>query len=130
MRRDLGPIRELLLKLEALPVRPGRFTTITPGGTEMAVEGYGADQITYHIELLKEVGFIEYATSEPLNGATHFQRLSWNGHDYLDAIRDPEIWKKTMRGAEATGSWTFDLVRDLAKGLIKTKIEEHTGVKL
>jgi len=38
-----------------------------------------------------------------------FERLSWEGHDYLDAVRDPEIWLKTKQGTEAIGAFTFDL---------------------
>jgi hypothetical protein len=34
------------------------------------------------------------------------------------------------KALKATGSFTFDLLKELAKGFIKTKIEEHTGVKL
>ena len=48
----------------------------------------------------------------------------------MDAVRDPEIWRKTKQGADAVGSFSFELVKQLASGFIKTKIEEHTGVKL
>jgi len=37
---------------------------------------------------------------------------------------------KTKKGAAAAGGFTFDLLKDLAKGFIKTKIEEHTGIKI
>jgi Hypothetical protein (DUF2513) len=67
--------------------------------------------------------------SPPMVGIM-FRRLTWEGHDFLDAIRDPEIWCKTKSGAEEVGSFTFDLLKELAVGLIKTKIEQHTGVKL
>jgi hypothetical protein len=59
-----------------------------------------------------------------------FSRLTWAGHDFVDAVRDPDIWRKTKNGVEATGSFTFEILRDLAKGFIKTKIKEHTGVEL
>ena len=68
--------------------------------------------------------------SMPLAGGIPFRKLTWAGHDFVDAVRDPAIWKKTKHSADAIGSITFDLVKDLAKGFIKTKIEEHTGVKL
>ena len=85
----------------------------------------------YHLRLLKEVGFTEFhKQGELIDGTIHFVRLTWAGHDYLDAIRDPEIWRKTIQETDAIGSFTFDLVRDLAKGFIKKKIEDHTGVKL
>jgi len=56
--------------------------------------------------------------------------LTWHGHEFLDAIRDPEIWRRTKEGANKAGGFTVSLLADLAKGLIKTQIEKHTGVKL
>ena len=49
---------------------------------------------------------------------------------FLGAIRDPEIWAKTKKGAAAAGGFTMELLRDLAKGFIKKQVEELTGVKI
>ncbi|MEA2994201.1 MAG: hypothetical protein QOD40_3121 [Alphaproteobacteria bacterium] len=129
MRRDMNLIRELLLKLESLPIRSGGIVHISPGDAEVAIQDYSEDQVGYHLSLLKEQRLIETPGSQPMIGII-FRRLTWEGHDFLDAVRDPEIWKKTKKGTEAVGSFTFELVKDLARGFIKTKIEEHTGVKL
>jgi hypothetical protein len=56
--------------------------------------------------------------------------LEWAGHDFLDSVRDPEIWAKTKQGAETAKGFTVDLLKDLAKGLVKKQIEDYTGVKL
>jgi hypothetical protein len=58
------------------------------------------------------------------------ERLSMDGHDFLDSIRDPDVWNKTKKGALAAGGFTLNLLNDLAKGLIKKKIEDSTGIKL
>jgi hypothetical protein len=130
VKRDMDLTRELLLRLEGLPIRTGDVVLLSPGDKDIAVPGYSDDQIIYHLSLLRDGGLIECPGSQPLDGSVTFRSLTWHGHDLLDAIRDPEIWRKTRRGVEATGSFTFELVKDLAKGFIKTKIEEHTGVKL
>jgi Hypothetical protein (DUF2513) len=59
-----------------------------------------------------------------------FSGLTWAGHDYLDAVRDPEIWKKVRQTTDAAGGFTLELVKDLAKGFIKTQIKKHTGMEL
>lgn len=59
-----------------------------------------------------------------------FRALTWAGHDFIDSVRDPETWAKTKKTAAGAGGFTVDLLKDLAKGLIKKKIEEHTGIKL
>jgi len=129
MKRDMDLIRELLLKLESLPAERGAVFHIAPDDVEVAVSGYDGDQIAYHLSLIREAGFIESPGSQPMDGIT-FSRLSWDGHDFLDAIRDPEIWAKTKRGALAAGGFTFDLLKDLARGYIKKQITERTGVNL
>jgi len=129
MKRDLGLVRELLLRLEAWPIEMYGAETITPDDPKLAVEGYDYEQIAYHLSLLQERNLIEAPDSQPMIGIV-FTRLAWEGHDFLDAVRDPEIWRKTKQSADAVGSFTFELVKDLAKGFIKTQIEKHTGVKL
>jgi hypothetical protein len=129
MKRDMDLIRGLLLKLESFPLKAGDVFIIGPGDNEVAMEGYNEDQIEYHLSLLREINFVDCPGSQPMLGIT-FRGLTWAGHDYLDAVRDPEIWKKTKQGVEAAGGFTVDLVRELAKGLIKTQIEKFTGVRL
>jgi hypothetical protein len=68
--------------------------------------------------------------SRSLSGHYAIKRLTWEGHDFLDSIRDPKIWEKTKKGVEGAGGFTVDLLKDLAKGFMKKQIEEYTGVKL
>lgn len=129
MKRDMDLIRELLLKLESLPSKMGDVFSITPEDEEVSVEGYTPAQIEYHLSLLREIGFIECPGSQPMFGIT-FSGLTWAGHDYVDAVRDAEVWRKTKQGVEAAGGFTVDILKELATGLIKTQIKRHTGVDL
>ncbi len=52
------------------------------------------------------------------------------GHQYLEAIRDPEIWRKTKEGASLAGSFSIDLLGKLANGFIRTQIKKHTGIDI
>lgn len=63
--------------------------------SEIAIEGYSGDQIAYHLDLIREAGLVESPGSQPMDGIT-FTRLSWVGHDFLDSVRSPEVWTKTM----------------------------------
>ena len=129
MTRDMDVIRDLLLKLESLDLPRGTVLTVDGDDPEIAIEGCSGDQIAYHLDLVREAGFVESPGSQPMDGIT-FARLSWAGHDFLDSVRNPEVWAKTKKGAVAAGGFTVDLLKDLAKGFIKTQIEERTGVKL
>src|SRR5580704_9763972 len=105
MRRDLGLIRELLLKLEPLS-GPHAWQMILPYDPRIQVEGFTPDEIEYHLQMLVEQGLIEEPSSGPMEGIL-FKKLTWAGHDYLDAVRDPKIWYKTKDATEKVGSWTF-----------------------
>lgn len=130
MTRNMDLIRELLLKLEALPTLPGSVYLLKPGDEETRIDGYSSEEVAHHLSLIREAGFINWnKNSVSMIGIT-FDRLSWAGYDFLDSIRDPEVWAKTKKGAEAAGGFTVDLLKDLAKGFIKKTIEDHTGVKL
>jgi len=59
-----------------------------------------------------------------------FIELTWCGHEFLDEVRDNEIWRKTKDGAQSAGSFSFDLLKSLARGFAKKQIEDYTGIKL
>jgi hypothetical protein len=129
MKRDMDLVRELLLKLEAFPAEYGDVFAFNLGDADVAVDGRTDAEVMYHLELLRERGLIDSPGSQPMTGVT-FSGLTWQGHDFADSMRDSQIWLATKEGAEKAGGWTFDLVIALAKGLIKKKIEEHTGVQI
>ncbi|WP_264173176.1 DUF2513 domain-containing protein [Burkholderia sp. AU30198] len=122
-------IRELLLKLEALPMRPEGIVIIKANDAEVQVGDYSEDQIGYHLALIREAGLIDAPGGGRMGGVT-FRRLSWAGHDFLDSIRSPDVWNKTKAGALAAGGFTVELLGDLAKGFIRKQIEDRTGIKL
>lgn len=129
MKRDMDLVRELMLKLEAAPCAPNSVYVFYSGDDEISVDGYSMEEIEYHLSLIAEAGLVDQGGRGAMDGFM-FSRLSWAGHDFVDSVRSPEVWAKTKKGAEAAGGFTVDLLKDLAKGLIKKQIEDLTGVKL
>lgn len=68
----------------------------------------------------------------PSGELIRFRSLTWAGHGFLEAVRDPETWAETKRSAAsvAAGGFTMDLLRDLATSFIKKKIEDVTGAEI
>lgn len=130
MVRNMDLIRELLLRLESLPIEPGSTHIFYVGSDELRIDGFDDDQVSYHLSLIDEAGLIETGTTSRTMNGFLFSRLSWAGHDFLDSIRDPEVWAKTKRGAEAAGGFTVDLLKDIAKGFLRKQIEDYTGIKI
>jgi hypothetical protein len=129
MQRDMDLIRELLLKLEALPIRPGGTVIIAPDDEEIAVSGYDVDQIDYHLSQISKAGLIDEGDVSLMIGIG-FRCLTPAGHDFLDSVRNPDTWAKTKKAAAGAGGFTIALLKDLANGFIKKQIEEKTGIKL
>ncbi|QBY55501.1 DUF2513 domain-containing protein [Cupriavidus oxalaticus] len=129
MKRDMDLVRDLVLRLEGLPMKRGDIFIIKPDDNELKFDQYTVDQVDYHMRLIYEAGLVEDAGAGSMDGYG-FERLSWAGHDFADSVRDNAIWAKTKLGAMAAGGFTVQLLVDLAKGFVKKQIEERTGVKL
>lgn len=124
MTRDPELIRQLMLKLEEVEPKNGSGTIVmTDVGTDLLVEGYSADQVAYHYRLILDTNWIE-------GGPKRFQRITNQGHDFLDSVRDDEIWSSTKNGALKAKGFTLELLGDLAKGFVRKKLESLTGVEL
>jgi len=124
MKRDMDLIREILM-----------FSEKNSSGNQSAsvsvemLKNTDSDSDLYgHIKLMEGAGLVKEAAQAM--GYFSVGDLTWYGHDFLDSVRDAEIWRKTKEAAETAGGFTFSLISDIAKGLIKTKVEKHTGVEL
>ena len=80
------------------------------------------------IELLERILLYNYETISKFNYIVVKNTCNPEMDVYYDAYND--IWKKTRQGASAAGGFSVDLLKDLAKGFIKKKISEHTGVEI
>lgn len=61
---------------------------------------YSSDDIRYAAEKLAEAGYInckiqKFVTSE--TPGIFIYSLTWNGHQFLDNIRDDGVWKDTKK---------------------------------
>jgi len=112
MKRNWDTIRELLAKVEECTL-PTDMVRLSHFPQERAAE------ISYHMTLLIEVGLVKGQVSQTIGPEVKdfiAQRLTWQGHEFLDSIRSDTVWAKTKkvfldRGVEMT----FDLVKTIAK---------------
>lgn len=119
-------IRELMLGLEAVPLRTRVTLHVKPDEPEAAVPGYDTDAIAYHLTLIRGARFIKEANFRAMHGIG-FSGFTSEGHDFIDSVRDPESWQKTEGALKEAGGLSLDLAKASAKGFIKKKIEQHTG---
>lgn len=98
MKRDWDLVREILLKVEALPPKPNR----TVGGRDFT--DYPGQLVAHHIQILHQAGFLE-AIVEPTSGGliADAQSLTWEGHEFLETIKNEPVWKKLLEKLKSTG---------------------------
>ncbi len=114
MKRDWDMIRKILTKVEECTLN-----------TEMVqLSGFPEDMAaaaSYHVDLLIEAGLIHGQVVKTMGpGVKEFfaQKLTWEGHEFLDAIRSDSVWNKTKkRFADEGISMTVDLVKGAAMGI-------------
>ena len=132
MKRDMDFIRDLLLRIDDGETH---FQLID----QSCAEAIGLEidtritreecaRFQYHIYLLNDAGFIDSFTYA--DGSVHVKAITWAGHDFLDSIRDDVIWLRTKEAAKAVGSFSIETLKGLAKGFLRKKTEELTGIKL
>jgi Hypothetical protein (DUF2513) len=131
MKRDMDLIRELMLKLEALPVPLTELKVLDGNAAAVQVDGYTTEQIDYHLLLLEQAGFIHGGGMENFGmrfgPGIGFQSLTWAGHDFLDSVRDPDVWDRTKQVASAAGGFTVDLLVSVAKSLAEGAVKGLIG---
>jgi len=124
MKRNMDLIRSLMLRLEELPMDMGDAVTIQPGCKALdGIEGSDAE-INHHLELLRSVGFLDCPSGQPMFGII-YMGLTWEGHDFTDAVRNADTWAKTKSVAERAGGWTVGMLLEIAKGVIKAEVGKY-----
>ncbi|MFZ0335846.1 MAG: DUF2513 domain-containing protein [Candidatus Acidiferrales bacterium] len=93
MKRDMDLIRTLLFKTEALP---------DAGGHPISVEGRNQAEVCEHLRLAQEAGLIEARFLRGDAASCVALRLTWAGHEFLDAARENKIWEKAKEMAMRT----------------------------
>ena len=126
MQRDMDLIRQLLLGIEqSLPGNHHSF----------AADGFDDAEIWYNVHLLVEAQFIRGVTvrwgadgTGPFVYQGGLLALTWDGHDFLDAIRDDDVWQKTKKKVQADGLNMQSLTVDVVKTLCVSAIKQMVGL--
>jgi hypothetical protein len=120
MKRNLDTVRKLLVLIEAQPA--GQPLMTFSGNFENTPA-----EVVEQIELMIDAGLIEgEARTDPESeggGIFVISKLTWAGHDFLNAARSDNVWNATKRRIGKAGSWTFGLVLEV----LKEEAKRHLG---
>jgi hypothetical protein len=106
-------VRELLRRIEEHPEAelPDR----------LQFDGKTEEEVSYHVMLAYEAGFIEALDASSTSGIDWMpQRLTWEGHEFLEATRDDGLWKKAKDTTLSKGGGlTLDVLKAVLVELAK-----------
>lgn len=121
MKLDYDCVRDVLVALEDLCAFDNEtssgFKELSIFDLEDYMKEYTNDEVYYTVLKLMEAQYIK--TESVIGGIGAVELLiidiTYEGHQYLNSIRDPKIWK-TIK--ESTSSLTFTVILKAAEKLI------------
>lgn len=98
---------------------------------DVELDGYSHEDILYAADKLLEAEYFNgkkqnyISTSEP---TIHITSLTWNGHQFLDNIRDDGVWKDTKRILAKFSSTSLSFVGNIASQVITSLVQKQLGL--
>ena len=117
MKRDMDLIRTILFAIEA--------DGAAWDPEQLVVDGRSSAEVGYHVLLAVEGGLVVGQDVTGLSGSPEAiaSRLTWAGHDFLDAARDESRWKEVRQTvAQTAGSATFQVIVNMLTGLLNRQL--------
>lgn len=122
MKRDPELVRKILFAVETMPSLPDHESLV--------IEGYTDEEVSYHVMLLDERKYLKAFNYTTINGPIHYVpwRLTWAGHEFLDAVRAESVWEKTKKALTGSaGSFTFEVIKSVATEIILQGAKRMAG---
>jgi len=116
MKRNMDLVRRILLAIET---HPRGFAP------DIALEGYSAEEIGYHLTLMAEAGLVEADDVTGIGDAgpmARVSRLTWQGHEFLEDSRSPRIWEQAKTVVTEAGGGSFQIWQAVLADLIKKNL--------
>ena len=120
MKRNIELIRRILLAIEDEPSTQHEFN----------MKGVDNLELWYNVDLLVQANLIRGVDvrwaadgAGPYVHSKGLVALTWDGHDFLDAIRNESVWQRANEKANASGldiqGLTFEVIKSLCVSTAK-----------
>lgn len=112
MKRDWDLVREILLKHEDGSVQERQWLA------DGSIEGYSCVEVWHHVKIMQQADLVE-ATRLGISGVIVWipTDLTWKGHDFLEAARNPTRWERVKQIALEQGvQVSIETIRQIISG--------------
>ena len=119
MERNMDLCRLILFKIEA----EYRSTSLY----NLNIDGFDLDTVAYHCKILADAGLLD--SFAPTYGDDRIYTfsvgsLTWEGHDFLDKIRENTMWNRTKNKIKENAlPMTLEIIKSVATNLINDQIK-------
>ena len=119
MKRDMDLCRLILFKIEY------RSTALI----NLQIDGYDVETIAYHCDLLFDAGLIKSYKTQYASDRIYFfsvGALTWEGHDFLDKIRENTMWNRTKNSIKENAlPMTLEVIKSVATSFINDRLSKY-----
>lgn len=104
MKRNMDLVRLILIALDehAHGFAPSKLT----------IEGFTDEEIGYHCYLMDDAGLIKAIDATTMGSESPYSmpgKLTWEGHEFLDNSKDPNIWQQAKETIDKVGDASFSV---------------------
>ena len=107
---DLNTCRTILLAVDDAP---------EPMLMPFDIGGIDDETLNLYALLLADAGLLTVASDYVSGGVrkvTRIVELTWEGYDWVDAVRDPNVWLRTLAHIKEIGAVSLERVMLIARG--------------
>ena len=97
-----------------------RTNALTSQSILEILKDYSLNDISYTIEKLNEAGYIK--ASMYIDGTAAVYDITYNGHIFLDSIRDNNIWTKTKSKISKLAGVSLPIIQQVATQMIAIEL--------
>lgn len=123
MRLNPQCMRDILLVVENKPF-PEHYSMLK---LKSFLPGYSDEEIYYTCLKLWEGNLLQLSTigtgKKDYEQISTVDDLTYDGHQFLEKIRNEKIWKKTLSLAKNVGSFSVNLLGDIAVNVISEMLK-------
>lgn len=118
MKRDMDLARKILFAVEELPKQQKGFVDIK-------IDGHTNEEINYHLIILMDAGLIkaDYVDNKLIDYIWKSIRLTWEGHEFIEAARDNTRWEKAKGAMVQVGGFALDVMKQLLVQFLKEELK-------
>jgi hypothetical protein len=89
-------------------------------------EGHNETEISYHIALLDDAGLL-HGQDRSAIGVFRWSAgaLTWAGHEFVEAVRDDDVWKEALAVTAKSGN---GMVFEVLKKALMRVLEKRAGL--